>query len=119
MISWPGGDKTLPFEDLCDSVVKAIRFAFTLKRKNANRDIPWNGPDIGSLTGRVLGAEERLSAEHLARDQDDQERDTLTNIVAVALHIGMEQGRRLAAESADFALLKIKAKLYDSMVENR
>ncbi len=93
---WPKDDKPASFEDLADEIVAAIRFAYTLKRKNAGKSIPLAGPDAPE--GACVGSGSHcLSAENLAYSLDDQGREALDEIVGVAIRLGIEQGRRIHA----------------------
>lgn len=95
MTTWPKDGSPLDFEDLSAPVVKAIRFAYELIRRNRGNTIPWSGPPIGQREAACsLGAKERLNRVMLMESERDQGRDALTEIVGLAIQIGMEQGRR-------------------------
>lgn len=99
MKEWPTDGATVRFVDLADPIVEAIRFAYDVKRKNRGKDIPWNGYNIGE---RALlschNQQERLTAGSLAYAESDQGRDALTEIISVAVQLGIEQGRRMEWE---------------------
>ena len=94
---WPKDPtETVWFDDLAQPVVKAIRFAYNLRRRNRDKDIPWRGLPIGkSARATCLDNEEQLTAEHMRYDEDDQGRDALEVLVGVAIRLGIEQGRRV------------------------
>ena len=96
MKDWPEDGKTVDFSEMADSVVDAIRFAYTLERKNDGQAIPWDGLNIGERDlATCFDPETALSAENLQYDDEDQGRDALRVLVGIALQLGIEQGRRL------------------------
>ena len=97
MKEWPEGSATARFTDITEPVIQAMRFAYTLKRKNIQRDIPWEGLDIGrEEQACCFSPIEKLTAFNLEYSLDSQGRDALTEIVGVAVQLGIEQGRRMA-----------------------
>ncbi len=97
------------FSDLADTVTSAIRFAYSLKRKNKGKSIPVVGLDSPGNAGIGPGSH-CLSAENLAYSDEDQGRDALEEIVGVAIRLGIEQGRRIEFEAnrhQDFMLKTI------------
>ncbi len=93
--AWPD-EKSVEFDDLCEPVCKALRFAYKLQRQNEGSSIPWTGLDLGQ---RELvcspSPDDKLSASSLQFDDEDQGRDALEVIVAIAVQLGIEQGRRM------------------------
>lgn len=113
-MEWPPYNAPACLEDLAGPIYNAICFAYQLTRQNADRDIPWSGPEIGvNQQANCPLAAEQLRAENLAYALDDQGRDALMEIVGLALRIGIEQGRRITLESPDYQTLRIKADLYE------
>lgn len=94
---WPKDGGPLSFEQITRPVIHAIRFAYDMKRRDRRRNIPWRGPEIGErdMACSPLAAE-RLKAHRLAYAEEDQGRDTLEEIVGLAIQLGIEQGRRIA-----------------------
>ncbi|MCH8965769.1 MAG: hypothetical protein IIB58_12455 [Planctomycetes bacterium] len=93
---WPKNNEPARFPDLADPVVKGIRFAYSIKRRNKDKRIPWLGPDQGKYTKvSCLAPRDGLSKESLAWLLDDQGRDALDVLVAIAVQLGIEQGRRM------------------------
>jgi len=44
-MKWPkDGSKTVPLKELTTPVCRAIRFAYNARRRNTNKDVPWDGP---------------------------------------------------------------------------
>ena len=83
------------FTETITALRKALRFAYKLERQNRDKDIPWDGPELGEedLCGN-LPAKEGLSAHHLRIDEEDQGREADEKILALAYMLGLEQGRR-------------------------
>lgn len=98
---WPTDGKPADFSDLVAPIVKAIKFTHTLDRQNTDKDVPWDGPNIGaSELACCFDPLYALSAEMLAYDEEDQGRDALEVIIGIALQIGIEQGRRIENTSS-------------------
>ncbi len=96
MKEWPEDNKTVMFDELTEPIIKAIRFAYDVTRKNENKDIPWEGLDIGkSARACCFSPPEALAASNLRYSLDDQGRDALEEIVGLAVQLGIEQGRRV------------------------
>ncbi len=97
MKKWPEKSAVVRFTDITQPIMRAMRFAYTLKRKNRQRDIPWEGLDIGKEEQACCFSPiEKLTAFNLEYSLDSQGRDALTEIVGVAVQLGIEQGRRMA-----------------------
>lgn len=96
MREWPTDKtETVYYSELIDPVVDAFRFAYDLKRKNRDKDIPYTGYNIGK-DERVscLPADQHLSSGNLIYSEEDQGRDACVEILGLAFQLGMEQGRR-------------------------
>ena len=100
MKQWPKDNKSLSsFEELTEPVVRAIRFAYKLERKNSNLDIPWLGYDIGEKEkGTSRSPDKKLSVEKLKYQEEEQGRSALETLIGLAVQLGIEQGRRLQKE---------------------
>lgn len=97
---WPSDGSPAHFTEICDPIIEALRFAYTFRRRNRDKDIPWKGLDIGEREKvSCFLPDEALSAEALAYALDDQGRDAMREILAVAIQLGSEQGRRIEATS--------------------
>jgi len=118
MKKWPKDDKPARFEDICNDICKAINFAYTLQRRNASKNIPWKGLEIGkqSLCGS-FGMKEALSAESLAYQLEDQGRDALKILVGRAVMLGIEQGRRAEVNSTVSQIKDITFRLMEARLE--
>lgn len=101
--------KTARFSDLADPIIKAIKFAYKLERKNEDKDIKWTGYDIGERDkATCCSPNERLTRESLAFALEDQGSDALTEIITVAIQLGIEQGRRICRGESESQMGLIK-----------
>lgn len=111
-MEWPPDNAPASLEDLTTPICAAIRFAYRLRRQNQERDIPWTGPEIGSdEQANALLAQHQLRATNMAYSLNDQGRDALTEIIALGLRIGIEQGRRIFKASSEYQTLRIQAEI--------
>ena len=94
---WPMDDAPADFDLCIGPFRKALKFAYSMRRKNQKKDIPYQGLPLGH-DERVcsIGPEERFTAESLAYDKDDQGRDAIEVILCCMAQINIEQGRRIA-----------------------
>ncbi len=106
MKAWPESpNETVMFSDLTEPLVRAVKFAYKRTRKNLNKDIPYEGYDIGkSLKASCLPPDESLIAQNLKWQQEDQGRDALEVIMGIAVQLGIEQGRRVERENLEMDL---------------
>lgn len=110
---WPKDNKPAQFSDLVDPVIKGIRFAYSMKRRNETRRIPWTGPDTGK-SAVTPPPKEWLSRDSLAWDLEDQGRDALEILVGIAVQLGIEQGRRATIEKLNEMMLMFRLRLVDN-----
>ncbi len=112
---WPKDNKPATFCDLADAVTKGIRFAYSLKRRNQDRSVPWTGPDTGQSTKVACPTpKEWLSKKILAFNLEDQGRDALDVLVAIAVQLGIEQGRRMTIEKLEDKMIMFRIRLLDN-----
>ena len=107
MKEWPEDNKPADFEVLCGHVRKAILYAYDMQRKNRGKAIPWDGPP----TMQEAGPDFLLSADRLKYAEEDQGRDALDTLIGIAVQLGIEQGRRVAADRPDMRLLETLKRL--------
>ena len=91
------------FEQLTKPLVAALRFAYDLKRKNPNHNIPWTGPDINpatKLSSYCPDMSEQFKRDSL-RYANERDRDAAEHIISTAVQLGIEQGMRIAAASQE------------------
>jgi len=97
------------FSDISEALRKSVGFAYTLRRKNKGKDVPYEGPEL--TAGRVLACsftvEEAFSEEQLRYDREDQGRDAMEVILGKAIQLGMEQGWRMLMDDASTLDLKV------------
>lgn len=99
MIEWPKDGSTVCFEDLTAHLVLAVQHCYKLERQNRDLDVPYKGYRIGNKErATCLSPDHQLSAEQLRYSEEEQGRDALTEILGLAVRLGIEQGRRLAKE---------------------
>lgn len=92
---WPNHNKMAIFADIADPVVKALKVAMKKNRAVYKDGIMWTGLKQGKLTEvTTLSPPATLHAKNLSYSKSDQGRDVFTEIVAIAVQLGMEQGRR-------------------------
>jgi hypothetical protein len=118
MKQWPEDNKPASFEDLVKPFVPVLRFAYKMKRQNADTDIPYNGFEHNSLHV-CFPMVKKFSAEQLAYDKDEQGRDALEVIIGAILQVGIEQGRRIALESSEVQMLRTQAKISEILLNQR
>ena len=99
ILQWPK-DGVADFEDLASPLVSAMRFAYELKRVNAHQDIPYKGYDRSSLLHCCVPIADKLSAEGMMFDYEDQGREAVEVIIELAIQLGIEQGRRMERQEA-------------------
>lgn len=94
---WPVDESPVSFDLCIDPFEKALRFAYSMRRKNEDKDIPYSGLPVGKST-RVgsFGPEERFLAAQLKYDKEDQGRDAIEVILSCMAQICIEQGQRMA-----------------------
>jgi hypothetical protein len=99
MKPWPKDKtETVGFEALMKPLKKAVDFMYDLTRKNRDRDVPYNGYDIGQKEHvTVPEPTQMLSVEHL-RYSEEQGVEPIEVILQIAFLLGMEQGRRYSAD---------------------
>lgn len=116
MKGWPENGEPADFSALADPICEALRFAYSLRRRNADVDIPWAGPEIGRHElATCHPAAHALSAENLRYSEEEQGRDALMEIVGLALRLGIEQGRRISFGSSERQELELLRRLLADM----
>ncbi len=102
-------DKTAVFSDLADPILKAIRFAYKLERKNIDKDIKWTGYDIGQDDmATCISPNEKFTVKNLVWALEEHGIDALHEIITVAVQLGIEQGRRIHRGTVNSYLSSIK-----------
>lgn len=112
MKPWPSDGSAVQFDEITDPICTAICAAYRLTRRHPERDIPWNGLDIGDREkGACFSPDEQLTADNLRYSLDEQGRDALAEIVGIAVRLGIEQGRRVLMQEPVAQLISMQADL--------
>ena len=93
---WPEDGSPAYCGYMIEEIYKAIKFAYNLRRKNKGKDIPYEGFEIGEE--EQVGSycmNEKLSAQNLEWQLEDQGRDAMEVILEGLFQLGVEQGRRM------------------------
>lgn len=106
---WPEDGRPVSLEELTGPLCEAIRFAYSLRRKNRDSDIPYNG--FEAAEAHAPSAKETMKAANLKYSEEDQGRDALTEIIGVAIRVGIEQGQRIAKTDSEYQAMKIMASI--------
>jgi hypothetical protein len=115
MKNWPADDtETVYFSDLTKSVADVIRFGYEMKRRNRNKNIPYNGynTDMEEHAGD-FDPVIKLKAKKLKYAEEDQGRDLLIEAIGIAVQLGIAQGRRIQRER-----MKVGMKLMESAIKH-
>ncbi|MEK7598499.1 MAG: hypothetical protein AAB487_02085 [Patescibacteria group bacterium] len=100
MKKWPERG-TVSYPKLIDPILNVLKQAYRFRRKNLGKDIIYRGYDIGEAEQvTCFSPDERLTAKNLKWAQE-QGRPALTEIIGIAFHLGMEQGRRLEKKKTE------------------
>ena len=67
------GEPLFNFDEMSDACQKALKFAFTLRRRNEGKDIPWFGPNYSPANH--ASPADALTAANMAYAEEDQGRD--------------------------------------------
>ena len=110
MKNWPADNKPANFEELVKPLVESLRFAYDVNRKNQGKSVPYRGADHDTL-GYAFSGAKKLSAENLRYSEDEQGRDALTEIIELAVMVGIEQGQRI-----EYASQKTNRLLFDALM---
>lgn len=106
MKKWPKDDSPVSFRELVEQIREAILFAFDIKRKNRNKNIPWEGYDIGE-DSKVCWP----SPNEKFRVKNMKCKEPLDVILGVLLQLGIEQGKRIFKTSTEYKLKELKQKI--------
>ena len=89
-------DKSLvDLEDALEPIKKSLLFAYNVRRKNKNKDIPYNGYEVPESVAHVsLPYDAYLNTEG-QKYNENQGRDMLDVFLMMAFQIGLENGQRM------------------------
>lgn len=98
---WPANDEPASLESLASACKQALARGIAWERINADKDIEWGGPPAGKDgCSTALSFAASLRADNLSSEQE-QGRDVVDVILGIAIRLGIEQGRRIAAKKAE------------------
>lgn len=112
---WPDDGKPVSLEELTGPLCQAIRFAYSMRRKNRNKDIPYNGYEAAESPWGP-SAKVALKAANLQYSEHDQGRDALTELIGIVLRVGIEQGQRMAKTDSEYQAMKIMASINSDLL---
>jgi hypothetical protein len=119
MRKWPEGNKTADFSDIAGPLVAALKFCYTLHRRNRNKNVPYKGFNIGDRQRACcLDADEALTAKNLRYNDEDQGRDAVTTIISLAIQLGIEQGRRITMNDYEVTGLRMQRDMAVAMLDD-
>ena len=139
-IEWPDNNECAPFEKIADPIVQALADAIGngmvstvgVKRRAAwgsafgfrastslIHSIDYNGYNVGqSERATCSEPHDRLTVKNLRREWSDQGRTPVEVLVSLAIQLGIEQGRRIAARDDDKSGPAFKLKLIKTLLDS-
>lgn len=95
-VSWPKDGSPASFSDLTEPIRKIVRHCYSIQRKNKNKDVDWKGLELPEcMSATCLTFDEKLKADNLKYEKEDQGRSAMDVIISIAVQLGIEQGRRM------------------------
>lgn len=93
---WPPNNEIVTFgEDIVDPLREALRVAMDVGNKVYDEGIEWTGlKQGGDLSACIPHPSRALHSISLKYCHEEQGRDVFTEILSIAVQLGMEQGRR-------------------------
>lgn len=118
MKKWPEDNKPAGFDDLVLPVVQTVKAAYWYEKKPLKFGLTYNGLPLTSceILATSLTISEKLSAENMKYDEEEQGREPLEVLIGIAVQLGIEQGLRISKERYDRWLFLAKSPL-DTMME--
>jgi hypothetical protein len=97
MNKWPKDPKkTVSFHALIVPLKKALLFGYELKRINVNRNIPYDGYDIGEDSKVAsFSPNHKMRADYLRKQLEEHGKDLADYILEITFQLGVEQGKRI------------------------
>jgi hypothetical protein len=95
MMEWPRDpNQCVSFTDITGPLVDSARRL--LKVEWDGKDVPYEGFPLGlEMQAGSFNPDEKLKAEQIRYDDEDQGRDPLEVMIGIAVQVGIEQGRRI------------------------
>jgi len=92
---WPAKNKVADFESIVEPLKKALQIAIDKGNKVYDEGIEWTGLKQGGKNSAIVfQPSEALHSINLKYSNEEQNRDVFTEILSIAVQLGMEQGRR-------------------------
>ena len=110
--NWPDNNEMAMFMDIADPIREALQVAIEKGDKVYEEGIEWTGLEQGfSNSATIPNPSEMLHAYHLKYSNERQGRDVYTEIIGIAVQLGMEQGRRQIIEKLKSVEINLSALL--------
>ena len=98
---WPPDEQAADFEEITYPIVRVLKIAIKKGDKVYKEGIRWTGFKQGEESrATVPSPSVMLHAKNLKYSKEDQGRDVYTEIISIAVQLGIEQGRRITLERA-------------------
>jgi hypothetical protein len=95
IVPWPLDESPADIDLCIEPFKKALKFAYSMRRRNQTKDIPYHGLPLGrDERACSFSPEHRFVVEQMDYDKYDQGRDALEVILCCMAQICIEQGRR-------------------------
>lgn len=92
---WPANNKMANFESIANPLRKALQVAIDKGNKVYEEGIDWTGLKQGSKNSAIVFQPSMaLHSVNLKYSNEKQGRDVFTEILNIAIQLGIEQGRR-------------------------
>jgi len=92
---WPSDGSPVGFTSIVEPLRDVVRQLYKLERRPL-KNVDYKGFDLGQQEKVVcLRPHDALTAENLRYSEEDQGRDPITEVLCLAVQLGIEQGRRL------------------------
>lgn len=108
--NWPADNKMARFPDISDPIREALQIAMDKGDKVYEDGIKWTGLRQGAHAAACSpDPSSTLHAYNLNYSMKEQDRDVYREIIAIAVQLGMEQGRRQIIEELKTLSLTLSA----------
>lgn len=92
---WPTDGSPVGFTSIIEPLRDAIKQLYTLERRPF-KDVDYKGLEMGQHAKAICFSPcDALTVENLQYAEEDQGRDPMTEVLSIAIQLGIEQGRRI------------------------